>query len=147
VRLWRISNHIDLSGRGGLLAAGRWHRLGTPVVYAADHPSTAMLEVLAHLDLDDVPARYRLMAIEAPDDASRLEIAAEELPTDWRMNVEGTRELGNRLLYAGAHLMIVVPSVLVRGAWNVLMNPRHPEIARCSVAEIWEDAFDPRLVR
>jgi hypothetical protein len=37
--------------------------------------------------------------------------------------------------------------VLVRGAWNTLLNPRYSDIARCSIAETWEDVFDPRLVR
>jgi RES domain-containing protein len=50
VRIWRISIYGDLSGRGGLLSAGRWNPRGLPIVYAADHPATAMLETLAHVN-------------------------------------------------------------------------------------------------
>ena len=40
--LWRISRHRDLSGEGGLRAAGRWHEAGRPVVYLAESPAAAM---------------------------------------------------------------------------------------------------------
>jgi RES domain-containing protein len=50
MELWRISNYADLSGAGGLRAAGRWHSQGKRIVYLADHPSSALLEMLVHLD-------------------------------------------------------------------------------------------------
>ena len=30
--IWRIGNHADLSGAGGIRSSGRWHRRGAPVV-------------------------------------------------------------------------------------------------------------------
>ena len=50
MELWRISNYADLSGIGGLKAAGRWHSQGRRIVYLADHPSSALLEMLVHMD-------------------------------------------------------------------------------------------------
>jgi RES domain-containing protein len=58
VFLWRISNHTALEGTGGLLASGRWHSKGRPIIYCAPDPSTALLEVLVHtgeIDLTDAP--------------------------------------------------------------------------------------------
>jgi len=46
MELWRISNYADLSGAGGLQAAGRWHTRGKRIVYLADHPASALLEML-----------------------------------------------------------------------------------------------------
>ena len=63
MKVWRISNHGDLSGRGGLRAAGRWHCAGRPIVYLAEHPASALLEVLVHFDIGDVsalPVAYQL---------------------------------------------------------------------------------------
>jgi len=48
MELWRISNYADLSGGGGLQAAGRWHTRGKRIVYLADHPASAVLEMLVH---------------------------------------------------------------------------------------------------
>jgi len=68
MRLWRISKHGDLSGRGGLLVDGRWHRKGTQVVYCCDHPSTALLEILVHMDKSRIPADFQLLGLDCPED-------------------------------------------------------------------------------
>ena len=74
-RLWRISNHASLSGDGGLYASGRWHTRGRRVVYLADHPASALLEVMVHLEIDaeDLPTHYQLLGVDVPDD-----LASEE---------------------------------------------------------------------
>lgn len=77
--LWRISKFADLSGRGGALRSGRWHQRGTPVVYCSDHPSTALLEVLVHIDFEDFPASYTLLKIACPDDLTVQAIGSEEV--------------------------------------------------------------------
>jgi RES domain-containing protein len=58
---WRISNYADLSGQGGLYAPGRWHNQGIPVVYCGDHPGSALLEILVHVDLSDIPTSFQLL--------------------------------------------------------------------------------------
>lgn len=70
MNLWRISKYADLSGRGGLLAEGRWHQKGIPVVYCCDHPSTALLEVLVHMNRSRIPPSFQLLRIECPDDVT-----------------------------------------------------------------------------
>jgi RES domain-containing protein len=60
--LWRILNYADLSGLGGLRAAGRWHSQGRRIVYLADHPSSALLEMLVHLDRSLIPSTYQFTA-------------------------------------------------------------------------------------
>ena len=50
VWLWRISNQGTLDGFGGLRAPGRWSLRGSPVVYCAPDPATALLETLVHLE-------------------------------------------------------------------------------------------------
>lgn len=81
MELWRISNYADLSGIGGLRAAGRWHSRGRRIVYLADHPSSAMLEMLVHMDRDDIPRTYQLLRASVPEDIV-VETVAAELPAD-----------------------------------------------------------------
>ena len=72
VTLWRISQHADLSGVGGLYARGRWHSRGQPVVYLADHPASCLLEMLVQgARLDALPAAYQWLRVDAPDAANR----------------------------------------------------------------------------
>jgi len=147
VRVWRISTHVNLSGQGGVLAAGRWNRLGTPVVYCADHPATALLEMLVRIDRLDAPTSFRLLSIEIPDKAPLLRLDPASLPEDWQFDPNATQAWGSEHLDRAQHLAIIVPCVLVPFALNVLLNPRHPDIARCVIVEVTDSAFDPRLIR
>jgi len=77
-RLTRAKYANDLSGTGGLHAAGRCNQKGTPVIYAAQQPSLALAEVLAHLDFDQVPLDYVLVTIEIPDAVPTQRATPEE---------------------------------------------------------------------
>ena len=65
--LWRISRHRDLSGIGGLKAAGRWHHPGHAIVYMTETPASSLLEVCVHTSANDVPPAFTLLKIEGPD--------------------------------------------------------------------------------
>jgi RES domain-containing protein len=71
--LWRISKFADLSGKGGELVSGRWHDKGHPIVYCADHPSTALLEMIVHMNPVNIPESYQLLKIECPDELWRTD--------------------------------------------------------------------------
>lgn len=141
--LWRISNHVDLSGRGGLLASGRWHHRGVPVVYCCDHPSTALLEILVHVDIEDVPETFQLLKISAPDDipAMRIDAGATDLA-----DKEWTRSQGSRMLDSADACLLQVPSVVMPEANNILINPRHKDAARLSILSATRYPFDSRLL-
>jgi RES domain-containing protein len=120
--------------------------LGTPVVYCADHPATALLEMLVRIARSDAPRGFRLLAIDVPDNAAKYIVGDAVLDSDWRTTLTTTQRLGTALLEHAEYLMIFVPCVLVPAAQNVLLNPRHPEAARCAIAEIIQADLDPRLI-
>jgi RES domain-containing protein len=68
--LWRISNYADLLGIGGIEASARWHTAGRPIVYLAENPSSALLEILVHLEADeeDRPDSYQILKVETAED-------------------------------------------------------------------------------
>jgi RES domain-containing protein len=146
MQLWRLSRHASLDGTGGLKVAGRWHHAGRPVLYTASHPATAVLEVLAHLEVRRPEALngYRLIELAVPDDA--VSALAAELPLGWREAVEVTRAVGDAWLSERATLALRVPSVLVPAADNVLINPRHPRAGSVTVVAEHEFRFDARLL-
>ena len=63
--LCRISRHQDLRGTGGLRSPGRWHHAGQPIIYLAESPAGALLEVCVHTSDNDVPPDFILLKIEA----------------------------------------------------------------------------------
>ena len=47
------------------------------------------------MDIQDLPSRYRLLKIEAPDDVQVEHVSVDHLPTDWPDRTEVTRALGD----------------------------------------------------
>lgn len=147
--LWRISNHVSLTGDGALRASGRWHTRGRRVVYCAEHPAAALLEILVHFEIDihDLPARYRLLKIEAPDDIDIEVVRSEELPQNWVTSPETTRAIGNAWLRNRSAAMLRVPSAIVPETYSVLLNPAHPQAHRVAVVLAQDQTIDPRLLK
>jgi RES domain-containing protein len=144
--LWRISSHATLDGRGGLYASGRWHTEGRRIVYLAENPAGALVEVLVHLELDPahLPQSYRLLKAEAPEDLSVRTIARSELPRNWISDQIATRTVGDEWLAFKRSALLRVPSAIVPETYNVLLNPEHAEAARIQVHE--EYPWDARLL-
>jgi RES domain-containing protein len=141
MRIWRLTRaaFADLSGEGARLAGGRWNNPGLPMVYAADSPSLALLEVFIHLDLPPhlLPDDYVHLEIETGD----LAIEDAPLPREDR----NCREFGDRWLAGLRTPLLRVPSMVVPLAKNYLLNPRHPEAPKAQIIGRHGCAFDQRL--
>jgi len=146
--LWRISNYPTLDGRGGLIASARWHSRGHAVVYLAESPAGALIEVLVHLELDpdNLPQSYRLLKAEAPETVTVRNLRNTELPDTWVKDIHTTQASGDEWLAGNNSALLRVPSVIVPETFNVLLNPRHPDAA--SVRVLWheQDPWDRRLL-
>uniref|UniRef100_Q07RS0 RES domain-containing protein n=1 Tax=Rhodopseudomonas palustris (strain BisA53) TaxID=316055 RepID=Q07RS0_RHOP5 len=146
MELWRISNYAELSGVGGIKTEGRWHSQGQRIVYLADHPASALLEMLVHLDRDLLPASYQLLRVAVPDTIAIEAVDVAALPSAWRVRMGLSRQIGDRWLDRGDSALLQVPSAIVPRTINVLLNPTHPDAAAVTIAEIIEAPFDPRLL-
>jgi RES domain-containing protein len=147
VILWRVSNYRTLDGIGGLLASGRWHSRGRPVVYCTWNPATALLETLVHMEIDseDHPAQFQVLKIEGPDSLSMEKVDTIKLPRNWKEETYRTQVIGDSWLAEGRSLLLDIPCVLVPETSNVLVNPAHSEARLLKIAAIYEHPFDPRL--
>lgn len=145
---WRISNYRSLTGEGGLRYSARWHHAGRPIVYLAESPAGALLEVLVHLELeqDDLPRNYTLLRVTAPDTQpiSHLEPPSGEA---WKTDLTTTRSLGDRWLAEAPTAVARVPSAILPSTSNYLLNPRHPDANDVEIAEAIRAPFDPRLLK
>ena len=146
MELWRISNYADLSGRGGLQAAGRWHTRGKRIVYLADHPASALLEILVHMDRDLIPATYSLLRVVVSDTVVLDRIDDDTLASDWRNQPALTRQIGDQWLDQSSTALLQVPSVIVPLGMNFLLNPAHPDAAKVKIIDVVKAPFDPRLL-
>jgi RES domain-containing protein len=147
MRLWRISNYADLSGMGGVRFPARWHNKGHPVLYAAEHPAGALAEFLAHIDLDDIPDSFQLLTLDVADDVPCPALDTQLLPEDWTFNIAATRAIGSKWLAGRGSLLLRVPSVLVPQAYNVLINPQHPDASQLKLVSSERVPLDSRFTR
>jgi RES domain-containing protein len=148
--LWRISNYADLKGVGGLRASGRWHFAGQPVVYLAEHPALALLEILVHLEIrgaDQLPNSYQLLRIEAHDDVTVAEIRDADTPENWRADTAWTQSAGTEWLAAGTSALLKVPSAVAPFSNNFLLNPAHSDAGRLQVIEAIQVHHDSRILK
>jgi RES domain-containing protein len=144
VILWRISRHLDLSGIGGLRAPGRWHHAGHPIVYLAGSTAAALLEVCVHTTASNVPPDFTLLKIVAPDGYVPA-VGLADLPKDWRVRFEITRNIGTAWLRRKESALLRVPSAVAPQTGNFLFNPTHSAAPEFRIAEILVYPFDRRL--
>jgi RES domain-containing protein len=146
--LWRISNHRSLNGAGGLRYAARWHNAGRRIVYLAESPAGAMIEVLVHLELeeDELPPSYTLLQVGVPADVAVKEIALPAGDT-WKTEYEISRRLGDAWLMKMSTAIARVPSAILPNTFNCLLNPLHPDAARLRILSETRAEFDTRLLK
>lgn len=144
MRVWRLTRRpfANLSGEGARRHGGRWTSPGRPVVYTAESPALALLEVLVHLDLtpDLLPTDYVIMEVDVPDDVSRSQVSRDEAASS------SPRVIGDAWLAESSASMLAVPSVIVPQLSNYLLNPTHGDAARFRIVGVEAFVIDPRLL-
>jgi RES domain-containing protein len=139
----RVASAFD--GRGAAQNPGRWNGPGIAVIYAAESRSLASLEILVHTEDTQVLAAVKWAMIPVTIDDSFIEIV--QVPENWRQLPvpPSTRETGTRWLVESRSAVLRVPSIVVDGEFNYVLNPRHPDFARLEIGEPLAFSFDPRL--
>src|SRR5262245_8219916 len=149
---WRIfkKKHAAsaFSGEGARRFGGRWNSKGVAVIYASESPSLAALEMLVHLQSQELLQAYLLASISF--EASLVkQIPLRKLPRHWRRDPAppALQALGDRWIAAAASAVLRVPSVIIAGQWNYLFNPEHPDFAKSTRGKPTAFRFDRRLVK
>ena len=145
-RLSKSKYSADLSGKGAERSGGRWNSKGVTMVYTSTSRALCTAEVAVHMPLGIVPADYVLVTLEIPDDLIS-EAGISDLPADWHSfpHPDSTQKLGDRFIREGKFLALKVPSVVVQGEYNFLINPGHEAAARIRVVNTESFLFDKRL--
>jgi RES domain-containing protein len=151
MKVWRIFPErfraTAFTGVGGLYAARRWNHLGTLMVYCATSPALATLELFVNLDPNEVPDDLLMAAAEIPDEWVEP-LNLDLLSADWRdLNSLACRDLGSGWAASSRSVALRVPSAVVDGDWNVLLNPRHADFSKIKLVSPKPFRFDGRMFR
>ena len=116
------------------------------MVYTAESQSLAALEMLVHLDSPDLLQKYVLIGVDI-DDELVSQLDPSRLPRNWRDDPPPAqvRAMGDEWIVSGTSVVLRVPSALVPGENNFLLNPGHRDFARLRIGKPLSFRFDPRL--
>ena len=147
---WRIIKEkhaaMAFSGDGARLFGGRWNSRGIRVVYTSSTNSLAALESLVHLN---PPVLFNYVAIRIEFDDALLEtVPPKALPADWRVEPPppSSKAIGDAWVREARSAVLAVPSAIIPGEPNYLLNPAHPDFRKISIGKPAPFAFDPRLL-
>jgi RES domain-containing protein len=150
VTVWRLAAKRRAttlwSGEGAFRRGARWSPPGVRAVYCAESRALAALEVLVHVEevsdfvaLDWViaPATIPNALVEQP----------QKFPADWRIYPykATTQDFGAEWIRSGRSAVLRVPSAVVLGDFNYLLNPLHADFSRIEFGKPASFQFDPRL--
>ena len=152
MRIFRLAKKKyadDLSGVGAELTGGRWNNKGTRIIYTSDSRALCTAEIAVHMPFGLIPKDYYLITLEIPDKISLKQIDSKTLPKNWMdFPYSGiTQKLGEDFISKGDSLILKVPSAVVQGDYNYLINPSHKEFEKVRLISKEKFNFDERLFK
>jgi len=154
MKLYRIGPKMYLENYQGLGASyqdgGRWNRVGQPVLYFAQSPATALLEMGNYLPSPRLtPKNYQLGIYKLPDDLALDQISCDQLIDDWAQfpYPSSTQDIGGKWLDLNQSIGLIVPSAAVPAGLekNILINPKHKDISHLKLIESTEELYNHRI--
>jgi len=141
----KYSDGLQASGR-----ENRWNKAKQYVIYASESKALAILEMVANRGAIMEGAPYKLLTIEiARSKETLIEVGSKKLGDRWQ-NMENkptTQEIGSRWYIEKSSVALKVPSVLIGGEYNFIINTDHPDFdKRVELKSVEDFHWDPRLL-
>lgn len=136
-------------GEGSRQFGGRWNSAGTKLLYTSASLSLAVLEVLVHLDEDELISAYSYATVKFEES---LLIAVEDLGKlhrawlDSPVAPEGQQK-GDDWVESNRSLVLSVPTAIVPDERNYLINIEHPDFHKLKIGKPQHFFLDKRLVK
>lgn len=152
ITVWRLCRKPyaaeSFSGEGTRLYGGRWSPVGLRVAYSSESRSLAALEVLVNARDPELLFAQPWTMISADIPRALIE-CPKRVPDNWRATPYGadTQAFGANWASLGRHAALRVPSSVVLGEFNYLLNPAHPDFGQITIARPEPFDFDSRLRR
>ena len=137
----------DWEGKGAEIIGRRWNSQGIPMIYTSESRALCTAEIAVHLHLGISPASYLLLTIDIPGEVLVLEVEADSLPVNWRRfpSHQITKNLGDQFIAENHYAVMKVPSAVIPGDFNFLINPHHSDFGKIKVVKSEPYEFDERF--
>lgn len=146
-RLSKVKYAQDLNSKGAAKFGNRWNSKGVEIIYTAESRALAMAEVVVHVSLATLPKDFVMIEIDIPDSLDFEVLNVKELPEDWNSHPHSSRtqKLGDDFIDSKAFCVYKVPSAVVKGDFNFLINPHHKNAKRIKIKSSTPFPFDERI--
>ena len=145
----RLAKHA-FSGEGARRYGGRWNSPGLPVIYTAQSQSLAALEILVHVDSENLLFNYVAIPVRdrrKPDHTDRLFQAPQELAR-LSGNEGDASVLGDAWLIDQESVVLQVPSAVIPNGDTIFFSiPVHPDFRHLVPGKPVPFEFDSRLTK
>lgn len=136
-------------GEGAFRFGGRWNSRGTRILYTAGSLSLAALEMLVHLNDQEILLSYSFAVAEFDES---LVLPVEEfraLPENWSVSPPPLeiQRIGDEWARAQASVVLKVLTSIVPIEFNYLINVEHPEFFKVNLSKPQTFTFDERLYK
>lgn len=133
-----------------LLTSGypaRWNSKDVKMIYTAQSRALACLENVVHRNSNGLQKSFRVMQIFVPDDMVLQEIKETDLMPRWKEfdEMPYTQSLGDQWACEAKSAIIKVPSAIISGDSNFLLNPGHKDYRKIKIIRTEPFEFDDRI--
>ena len=142
IALAKYAGSLQASGR-----AARWNPNEVQMIYTSSSRSLACLENIVHRSQLGLNQLFGVMAIEIPDNVKNEIIGLKELPANWKefRQMPHTQAIGEKWISANKTAVLQVPSSIITGEENYLLNPLHPDFKLIRLIKTEPFMFDARI--
>ena len=117
-------------------------------MYASMSLALAAVEIFVNLEPNLRPADLVAIEGEIPDALQITKLDSKALPRDWfESRDESLHRFGDEWIRGARSVAMLVPSAAIRGEWNVLLNPTHPDFGQIRFRDPKPFEFDVRMFR
>ncbi|MCD6010643.1 MAG: hypothetical protein K0Q79_505 [Flavipsychrobacter sp.] len=144
-RIEKARHAGDLTGEGARLYGGRWNHKLTACIYTSESRALALLEYSVNVCIEDIPRSLVITTLEVPGNI--LLLNSKELPKGWHTfpAPAAAKDYGTGLLIKATHPVIQLPSAIIPGEFNYILNPLHRDSAKFKVLDISAFTYDVRI--
>lgn len=145
---WRIVKEKRIATafnvEGAKKAGGRWNSMGTPIVYTSESLALATLEIKVHLPSYKLLKAYKCLSIQFD---AKYAVKLSLSPSGWNTDPPGSASMlvGDQWIDDGISAVLEVPSVIIPGERNYLINPNHTDFLKMVIGPPVDYPYDSRI--
>jgi RES domain-containing protein len=118
------------------------------LLYTAASLALAVLEVLVHLEDEEVLADYSYASVQFDEAVVMPVEKIAQLPLDWREFPvpNAVRRIGNEWVRSGSSAVLRVPTAILPREFNYIINLEHEDARGIEYGSVERFVFDRRFV-